>query len=303
MKIGISISSSLQAETPAQAAGWMIERAAAAHQAGLSSLSVGDHHAASHWYVQNTPILGRLLAEWPDRRAGCLFLLPLWSPVLVAEQVGTLAALLDAPFIIQTGVGGGARPFASFGADLTQRGRDTDEAIRVIQALLDGQEASSPRLGVGPTQVGLVPAQEVEWWIGGHAPAALERAARVGSAWYGGPDLDRDRSARLIDAYRQACDQAGTTPNPIVRRDVLVLPDGDRARRQAQGLVDRGYRGIDPGQLLIGSPDQVLPPLEGLSALGYAEVIVRTMPTGQDDALASIEQMGHLQTALEAAPA
>ncbi|HEX2564828.1 MAG TPA: hypothetical protein VHK25_12975 [Acidimicrobiales bacterium] len=33
-------------------------------------------------------MLGRLLAEWGDRPAGALYLLPLWNPVLVAEQVG-----------------------------------------------------------------------------------------------------------------------------------------------------------------------------------------------------------------------
>jgi hypothetical protein len=70
----------------------MIERAAAAHRAGLDSLFVGDQHVSPTPYYQNTPMLGRLLAEWGGSPAGCLFLLPLWHPVLVAEQIGTLAA-------------------------------------------------------------------------------------------------------------------------------------------------------------------------------------------------------------------
>jgi hypothetical protein len=54
---------------------------------------VDDPRIGARWMVeQNTPMLGRLLAEWSDRPAGALFLLPLWNPVLVAEQVGTLAA-------------------------------------------------------------------------------------------------------------------------------------------------------------------------------------------------------------------
>jgi hypothetical protein len=39
-------------------------------------------------------MLGRLLAEWGEAPAGCLFLLPLWHPVLVAEQIGTLTPIL-----------------------------------------------------------------------------------------------------------------------------------------------------------------------------------------------------------------
>jgi alkanesulfonate monooxygenase SsuD/methylene tetrahydromethanopterin reductase-like flavin-dependent oxidoreductase (luciferase family) len=71
----------------------MIERTAAAHRAGLDSLFIGDHHVSPTPYYQNTPMLGRLLAEWGEAPAGCLFLLPLWSPVLVAEQIGTFASI------------------------------------------------------------------------------------------------------------------------------------------------------------------------------------------------------------------
>jgi hypothetical protein len=38
---------------------------------------VGDQHVSRTPYYQNRPMLGRLLAEWGDAMAGCLFLLPL----------------------------------------------------------------------------------------------------------------------------------------------------------------------------------------------------------------------------------
>src|SRR3954464_4330286 len=60
-------------------------------------------------------MLGRLLAEWGDAPAGCLFLLPLWHPVLVAEQIGTLAAVAQGPFIMQCGLGWGNDRFAAMG--------------------------------------------------------------------------------------------------------------------------------------------------------------------------------------------
>ena len=85
----------------------MIERAAAARRAALDSLFVGDQHVSPTPYYQNTPMLGRLLAEWGEAPAGCLFLLPLWHPVLVAEQIGTLAAIAQGPFIMQCGLGWG----------------------------------------------------------------------------------------------------------------------------------------------------------------------------------------------------
>jgi hypothetical protein len=101
----------------------MIERATAAHRAGLDSLFVGDQHVSATPYYQNTPMLGRLLAEWGKAPAGCLFLLPLWHPVLVAEQIGTLAAIAQGPFIMQCGLGWGDARFAAMGATIRTRRR------------------------------------------------------------------------------------------------------------------------------------------------------------------------------------
>ena len=93
MRIGISISSSYRVEDPRLGARFMIERARVARQADLDSLFVGDHHVTASPYYQNTPMLGRLLAEWHNKPAGALYLLPLWHPVLLAEQIATFAAI------------------------------------------------------------------------------------------------------------------------------------------------------------------------------------------------------------------
>ena len=119
MRIGISLTSNHpDVADPRHGARWMIERAAAARRAALDSLFVGDQHVSPMPYYQNTPMLGRLLAEWGEAPAGCLFLLPLWHPVLVAEQIGTLAAIAQGPFIMQCGLGWGEARFAAMGANI-----------------------------------------------------------------------------------------------------------------------------------------------------------------------------------------
>jgi hypothetical protein len=100
---------------PRQVARWMIERTAAAHRAGLDSLFIGDQHVSPAPYYQNTPMLGRLLAEWGNAPAGCLFLLPLWHPVLVAEQTVRWRPSLKAPSSCNGGSAGarlGSPPWA-----------------------------------------------------------------------------------------------------------------------------------------------------------------------------------------------
>lgn len=298
MRIGVSLASGHATSDPRQGARHIIERARAADDAGLDSLSLGDHHAMASPYWQNTPMLGRLLAEWGPRPVGCLFLLPLWHPVLVAEHIGTLASLTDAPFVVQTGIGHGHAQFAAMNADYGTRGRTLEESVRVVKAILAGEEVDSPLVG-GPVEIGLRPAQPVEWWIGGGpAPVAIERAARLGDAWYGGPGLTPDTAAAQLDIYLGACADAGVDPRPIVRKDVVVATEPGRARGAADELLARGYRGLGPDQVVVGTPAEVAESLSGFAALGFTDVICRCMAVPQPLALETIELLGEVRRQL-----
>jgi len=136
MRVGISLTSNYpDVPDPRQGARWMIERAAAACRAGLDSLFIGDQHASATPYYQNTPMLGRLLAEWGEAPAGCLFLLPMWHPVLVAEQIGTLAAVAQGPFIMQCGLGWGEDRFAAMAVNFRTRPSAFEEALDIARDL------------------------------------------------------------------------------------------------------------------------------------------------------------------------
>jgi alkanesulfonate monooxygenase SsuD/methylene tetrahydromethanopterin reductase-like flavin-dependent oxidoreductase (luciferase family) len=286
MRLGVSLSSSLPEDGPRL----MIERAATAHDAGFDSLSVGDHHNMATPYAQNTPILGRLLAEWTERPAGCLFLVPLWHPVLMAEHIGTLAATHDGPFIVQTGIGYGDDQFRAMGADLSTRGKVLEATIEAVQAMLDGLVVDDERLNLVGGRVGLTPPEPVDWWIGGHADVAIRRAARMGDAWYGGPSIVADDEGKaMIDTYRSAGGR-----RVIVRKDALVLADGDDARRQADEVVAAGYRGMTLDALLVGNGDDVAEQLASYEALGVDDIIVRCMSRSQDVALETLSILGGL---------
>src|SRR5271154_6963663 len=138
MRVGISIGTSFSTSGPGghrEGPRSVLSQAQAANRAGLDTLTVGDHHSTGPGgYVQNVPMLGRVLAEWTERPIGCLFLVPLWHPVLMAEQIGTLATMSSGPFIVQTGLGGGAAQFRAMGADLAQRAAGLEEGILVVQS-------------------------------------------------------------------------------------------------------------------------------------------------------------------------
>jgi alkanesulfonate monooxygenase SsuD/methylene tetrahydromethanopterin reductase-like flavin-dependent oxidoreductase (luciferase family) len=243
-------------------------------------------------------MLGRLLAEWGDRPVGCLFLLPLWNPVLVAEQIGTLASLTDAPFIVQTGIGSGAAQFAAMRASMRTRGRVLEESVSVIKALLVG-EPVDPSLVAGEPSIALRPHQRVEWWIGaGAAPAALERAGRIGDAWYGGPNVTLETAPQHLAIYRESCAVNGRDPRAIMRRDVIVLTDGAAAEKMGAEIVAAGYRGMGLDQVVVGSPASVAEQFAAWRDLGFDDVIVRCMTVPQHDAMETIENLAEVRALL-----
>ena len=158
MRVGISIGTTFQVEDHRQGPSLVLDQARAAARAGLDTISLGDHHATGPTsYVQNVPMLGRILAEWDSRPAGCLFLVPLWHPVLLAEQIGTLAAMALGPFVVQTGLGGGSTQFRAMGVNLGDRGRLLEEGIVVVQALLRGETVSSASWGFTAARIAPLP--------------------------------------------------------------------------------------------------------------------------------------------------
>ena len=215
MRVGISLTSNHpDAKDPRQGARWMIERAAAAHRAALDYLFVGDQHVSATPYYQNTPMLGRLLAEWGEAPAGCLFLLPLWHPVLVAEQIGTLAAIAQGRFIMQCGLGWGEARFAAMGANIKTRPSAFEEALDIVRRLLAG-ETVSPHGGSGSPQRA--------WRCVRRTPS------RSGSA----PVLPRPSTAR--HGWRRAGSRAPALPARSRRRRPNSI--GMRHLRQAPGAI------------------------------------------------------------------
>jgi len=278
----------------------MIERAAAAHRAGLDSLFVGDQHVSPTHYYQNTPMLGRLLTKWGKAPAGCLFLLPLWHPVLVAEQIGTLAAIAQGPFIMQCGLGWGEARFAAMGANIKMRPSAFEEALDIIRRLLAGETVSSARrFRIAEASLALRPAEPVEVWIGASAPPAIDRAARLAEGWISSPSLTREEARAQADLYRERCVAYGRQPGAIVlRRDIYVGQPPSEIQAAVQLALRQGYRGISAEALIAGSVDEVAAQFRTFGEIGYTDILVRHLTNDQPKVLGSLERLAAVRAAL-----
>jgi alkanesulfonate monooxygenase SsuD/methylene tetrahydromethanopterin reductase-like flavin-dependent oxidoreductase (luciferase family) len=301
MRVGISLTSNHpDAADPRQGARWMIERAAAARRAALDSLFVGDQHASPTPYYQNTPMLGRLLAEWDEAPAGCLFLLPLWHPVLAAEQIGTLAAITRGPFIMQCGLGWGEARFAAMGINIKTRPSVFEEALDIIRRLLAGETVSSVRrFRIADARLALCPAEPVAVWIGASAAPAIDRAARLAEGWIGSPGLTFEEARVQADLYCERCAVHGKEPGAVVlRRDIYIGESSSEAQAVLQQALNRSYRGMPAEALIAGSADNVAEQFRNFGNIGYTEILVRHLTNDQPRVLGSLERLAAVRAAL-----
>lgn len=296
MRVGTSLKSGYVVGDVREGARWMVERARASYEAGLDSLFVGDHHSVPVPYYQNVPILGRLLAEWHERTAGVLLLLPLWNPVLAAEQLGTLAAIHHGPFVLQCAVGGDESQFGAMGTDLRHRPSRFEAALDIMRRLFAGEtvDADGPYRVAG-ARIAPVPPEPVAVWIGAAAPKAIDRAARLGDGYLVGPEATPTQARELIDIYRERCDAHGRAPGTIaIRRDMHVGASSADAERVAGPVVAAGYRGFSPDAPVWGSVEAVTDAFAALGQMGATDVIVRHLADDQREVLASIGRLAEV---------
>lgn len=298
MEIGISVTSAHPQETEARtAARWMVERAAAVCEAGFASFSIGDHHATPAHYLQNVPVLARCLAELGPMPVIPLFLLPLWHPVLLAEQVGTLAALAEGPLHLILALGAGEAQFAPLGVSERQRRGRMEEAIPILAALFG--ENNVTREGrywrLEDVSINPKPPALPQFWIGANVRVAIDRAARIGDAWLASPGETPEQASASLAFFREALRKHGRerqiTVFPI-RRDVYVGESDAEAEATAGAVLRGGYRGFDPSALIVGGPDRAIAAFRDLEARGFDHTLVRFLPVGQEKILASIARIG-----------
>ena len=293
MRIGISVTSSYQVADARVGAAWMIERAKAAAAAGLDSLFVGDHHATPTPYYQNTPILARMLATWRNAPAGALYLLPFRHPVLLAEEIATLAAIAPDRFILQCALGHGDREFAAFGINPKHRPSRFEESLDIMRRLWAGETVTHHgRWEIESARISPTPPAKIDVWIAAQAEPALERTARLGDGWIAAPGLVPAQAKQDLARYQGYCATHGRAPGVCaIRRDIYVGENRAEAAATGGKVVAAGYRGFAPEATIVGDVAAVAGAFTELAQAGFTDILVRNLVPDQDKALACIARL------------
>lgn len=305
----------------------LIEQVRVARASGLASLMVGQHFLSSPLQMfQTMPLLARLAAEAEGMRLGPgLLLLPLLSPVIVAEETATLDWLTGGNAIIGLGLGYRPEEFDSIGVPMKERVPRFVEGVEVIRKLWrdDFVEHRGRFHTLSKVQASLKPKQKggPPIWMAGDSEAPVKRAAKLSDAWMPSPMVSEKGVAALGALFREARAAAGLPPAreyPIIRECHIGSGTGkalDEVREplsfkyeayaswgEASGFVpaDRIRGDFDEfaaKRFLIGSPSEVADQIARYGEqTGTDHILVRVQWPGLDQktAVQTLERLGRV---------
>jgi probable F420-dependent oxidoreductase len=211
--------------------------------------------------------------------------LPYRTPVVAAKEMGTLDWLSRGRFFPAVGVGVELpREFEASGVAFRERGRRTDEMIRVMRLLWTEEEVTFhgefyhlERISVFPRPWQTPP----PIWIGGKSEAAQRRTARLGDGWIPSfitpaefrAGVERVRALAQAEGRTVPDDHFGTLIN------FAIGPTADAARAMADPYLPRGR--VDDETMrqatAFGPVEVVIDKLEEYVKAGGSKFILRPL--------------------------
>jgi probable F420-dependent oxidoreductase len=235
MKIGLS---PLQGQASFEETLRECERAEAA---GFDSVWLGEHH--NNPILHPAPLIGLAAIASRTRRMQLgtgVLLLPLYHPVMVAEEGAMVDMISGGRLILGIGAGYAPEEFAAFGYSLKDRGSKLDESAALLHRLWTEENVThhGKHYRVDNATVAPRPLQRPRppIWFGAWAEPALRRAARLGDAWFVGPSANLDEIAPCARMYRKASAENGRGEGEIALfRYVFVARSKNEAISAAGG--------------------------------------------------------------------
>jgi len=252
--------------------------AKAADRSGFFYVAVCDHVAIPD------DLAPRMGAVWWDtiatlswlaglttqtRLLSSVFNLSYRHPLVAAKSFATLDLLSAGRTIIGVGAGHVEKEFAALDVDFSSRGRLLDEGLRVFNQALGSGSVDGMQIAPSPVQRPRPPV-----WVGGGAPAAVRRAARLADGWLPqGTPLDQ--MPPLVDLYRSERGDDSGDIGAITEWLYVGAPSWDLAR-----------------PAVTGSPDQIADALRQWGKVGVNHLQVRFPSRNVDELVEQVEKFG-----------
>jgi alkanesulfonate monooxygenase SsuD/methylene tetrahydromethanopterin reductase-like flavin-dependent oxidoreductase (luciferase family) len=301
----------------------LLRQVEAAQRAGLRYVTIGQHfvYGDLRW-LQPIPTLARIAAELDDdvTLATTIVQVPLYHPVMLAEELATLDVMTRGRLVVGAGAGYRREEFDALGVRFEDRFAMLDEGLGLVRRLWtedvvdhEGRfwslRGARPHLRCWQQPHPLV-------WVGAMSETGVRRAARLGDGWPVTPETRVPRMLALMAIFEDERDRLGLAHvrHPL-RREVVPARTTDDAYRRFEtmakerllayaqrrlttrdaGELASSFREVARQEAFVGTPDECVAQIAGLAARApIGPVLVRAQWPGMDgDAVvAYLEDLG-----------
>ncbi|MFQ5870556.1 MAG: LLM class flavin-dependent oxidoreductase [Candidatus Geothermarchaeales archaeon] len=302
----------LTEESRAQGYDIMRSQAALLEKTGFDAAFVGERHLYEEGFLNPLACLSLLVLSTTKLKVGTsILILPLYHPIHIAEFTADLDMISRGRVALGVGLGYRKEELQAFGVSGPAKARRFEESLIILRRLLAGERVTfhGEHYDFDDIFISSKPFQKPHppILVGGSAPPAIERAARLGDGYASG-NTSLNEFKRRIAIYRDTLKKIGKDPDSGYVSffvDGFCSKDYDEAKAvmeapllaQYERYTGWGYKKVklvfdelQEGKFAVGSPEDCIERIEPFIQAGADTIIIRTEWAGmrQEDVHRSI---------------
>lgn len=210
-----------------------------------------------------------------------VLVLPYRHPLHWAKAAASIDVLSEGRFTLGVGVGWMQEEFNALNASFTERGRVSDEQLQMLRSVLTEDHCTFEGRHYRFRDIAFLPKgygrNRVPIWVGGEGPAAQQRAAKYGDAWF--PYFLRITPPELAahwHSVQNRAEAAGRNPSEVALNLNLPIWVTQQPVAQEDGV-------------LRGTPAQLAEAIAAFREIGVQHLALQFMVPRYPERVAQIE--------------
>ena len=256
----------------------------------IDSIWLSDRIVSDYDHLEAVTFMAFMAARMKNMLLGTsVLVLPARNPVILAKELATLDVLSGGRLLPAVGLGpADSADFQATGVRREERGRRTDEAIRLMRRLwtedrvtFEGQFYSVRDVSINPKpfRAGGLPI-----WIGGRTDAAVKRVGRLGDGWLVSIITVEEVGKGIEAVRRYASDFGRSVPEDHygVYLSYLITDDLEGGLRASRPYLHPRPDVPDAEISAIGTAEMVRARVREYMEVGVTKFVMRPACSGDD---------------------